>query len=172
MNIDKKNIEGIRKNETTLVKNFIVLPKKYDFNYISDLLEENHLPVGHKEIGPNINFLNICQLFNVHTFDTHFLILKDFLSKLFQYKEHPKDGADLFFSVTTSTGQPHIDKEDIFLIGLHGSTIYRVYGDRDYTIEPGDFLFIPRDLKHRAIGLTPRVILSIGFFGDRNMGPK
>ena len=68
----------------------------------------------------------------------------------------------------TCVGPPHIDEECIFLLGLKGSTIYKDYlNRRDYIVEKGDLLFIPGGIRHKAIACSPRIIASIGFFGDR-----
>jgi len=66
-------------------------------------------------------------------------------------------------------GTPHVDIEDVFIIGLKGTTIYRVFDieNKDYTIEKGDMIFIPRGIKHKVIGLNPRIVASIGYFGKR-----
>ena len=45
MLIGPKDLESIKEKKITLVKNFLTLEKNYDFNFISSLLEENHLEI-------------------------------------------------------------------------------------------------------------------------------
>ena len=85
---------------------------------------------------------------------------------MFKFKSDSRDGVDLFFSLVTQTGVPHEDVEHVFIIGLKGKTIYRIYDKNnvDYEINKGDMIFIPRKIKHKVIGLNPRIIASIGFY--------
>ena len=79
------------------------------------------------------------------------------------------DGVDLFFSFVTNASHSHVDIEDVFLIGLSGKTIYRLIKEkRDYLIEKGDLLYIPKGTAHKAISLTPRIIASVGLLGGKN----
>ena len=49
-------------------------------------------------------------------------------------------------------------------IGVEGKTLYKV-GDKQFTVEKGDVLHIPKNTFHSGIGLSPRIILS---FAIRN----
>lgn len=46
--------------------------------------------------------------------------------KLGQYSFHQKDRMDFFVSFESNVGVPHVDKEDVFILGLHGKTVYTV----------------------------------------------
>ena len=50
------------------------------------------------------------------------------------------------------------------MLGLKGKTLYKV-GDKQFTVEKGDVLHIPKNTFHSGIGLSPRIILS---FAIRN----
>ena len=93
----------------------------------------------------------------------------DFLSKLFNYERDSKDEVDLFFSIVSQVGDAHVDTEDVFILGLSGLVLYRIYEEqnKDYYLEKGDMIFIPKGLKHKVIGINPRIIASIGFYGKR-----
>ena len=67
MLIKEKELNSIKQNKVTLVKNFITLEKKYDFNLISNLIEENELIVFSKTTYGNLKDV--------------FQILKEFLVK-------------------------------------------------------------------------------------------
>ena len=45
MLLNKNQIQSIRENKVTFVKNFVSLNRPYDFNLISNLIEENNLQV-------------------------------------------------------------------------------------------------------------------------------
>ena len=165
MLIGPKDLESIKEKKITLVKNFLTLEKNYDFNFISSLLEENHLEVLQPTQHPPLK--NIYHIKSVSSSVKEFAIFFDFLKKLFKYEIDNRDEVDLFISLITQTGVPHVDIEDVFIIGLEGRLIYRTYEEKekDYEICKGDLIFIPRGLKHKVIGLSPRVIASIGFYG-------
>tara|TARA_Y100001954_G_scaffold52052_1_gene55362 strand:- start:1836 stop:2354 length:519 start_codon:yes stop_codon:yes gene_type:complete len=167
MLLQKEHLESINKEKVTYIKDFTQLNRIYDFNLISSLMEENNLTILSKTNVSNLkNVFQMCKVSNcLKEFTTFF----DFLSKLFKYERDPKDEIDLFFSLTTQIGDTHVDTEDVFIIGLTGKTIYRFYEEinTDYCINKGDMIFIPKNIKHKAIGLTPRIIASIGFFGKK-----
>ena len=167
MLINKDQINLIKENKVCYIKNFASLEREYDFNLISLLLEENNLKVGYKS---NIGDLkDIFQLARVSNCLKEFKTFLDFLSKLFKYKRDSRDEVDLFFSLVSQTGSSHTDQEDIFILGLKGSVIYRIFNiqNKDYEINKGDLIFIPKNIKHKVISITPRIIASIGFFGKK-----
>ena len=99
------------------------------------------------------------------TIDQVFHLIQDFLQKTFKYKDHDENGVDIFFSLVANTGSSHVDREDVFLLGSHGKTTYRIIPDAiDYQITKGDLLYIPRGVRHRSFSNTPRAVISIGFF--------
>jgi len=167
MLLNEVEVNSIKQNKVTLIKNFIKLHKIYDFNFISETIEENDFVVESKT---NLNNLrNVFQIRNVIDTSQEFKTLFDFLSKLFKYQRDTKDSVDLFISFVSQVGRPHIDEEDVFIVGLKGNVIYRVFDieNKEYNIEKGDMIFIPKGLKHKVIGLNPRIIASIGLYGER-----
>jgi mannose-6-phosphate isomerase-like protein (cupin superfamily) len=168
MLLKENQINSIKDKKITSVKNFINNTKIYDFNLLSNLLEENKVEsiiTGDSKMGRILE--SIFQIKGIKLLFNEFNIVFDFLLKTFRYPYHPHDDVDLFFSFVTQIGPPHIDEEDVFIIGLKGTTIYRIYDKEitDHTIEEGDLIFIPRGLKHKVIGMTPRIIASIGYHG-------
>ncbi len=170
MLLSKKQIKDIQQNKVTFIRNFTTLNKVYDFNYISVVADEY---VG-DENGIQIysrgdhSFEKVWGVKHLHNVDYDLFSYYDFLKKMFSFNEDSRSGVDLFFSFATCVGPPHIDEECIFLLGLKGSTIYKDYLNcRDYIVEKGDLLFIPGGIRHKAIACSPRIIASIGFFGDR-----
>jgi len=169
MLLNKKNIESIRKQKLTYVKNFTTIVDTYDFNKISSLVDDNYLIV-HNKSPHGLVFNAVWQLSQIDKCDNFFHMQKDFFSKLFKYVPEITDGVDIFFSFVTNTGNAHIDTEDVFLIGLYGKTTYRIIDNKkDYMIERGDLLYIPKGIKHKSISITPRAIASVGFHGGKNI---
>lgn len=167
MLIDKNNVELIKDNKTCLIKNFVSLSKKYDFNFISDLLEKNQLKVVNKTFVGDLK--DVFQIKGVSNTLNELKVFFDFLSKMFNYERDPRDEVDLFFSIVSQVGDAHEDTEDVFILGLSGVVLYRIYGEQneDYYLKKGDMIFIPRGLKHKVLGMNPRVVASIGFYGKR-----
>tara|TARA_R110000803_G_scaffold15046_1_gene41844 strand:- start:3278 stop:3781 length:504 start_codon:yes stop_codon:yes gene_type:complete len=167
MLIKAQDLKDIQENKVTLVKNFVSLERNYDFNLISKLMEENHLTIV--PMFPVGNLRDVFQMGNITNILKEFKILFDFLAKLFKYQLTKNDGIDLFFSFVSQIGNAHEDIEDVYIIGLHGKTIYRVFDEdnKDYEINKGDLIFIPKGKKHKAIAINSRIIASIGFHGKR-----
>jgi len=168
MLIKAAELDSIKQYKVTFIKNFASLTRQYDFNLLSELMEENDCLINTKYDHVS-NLKNVFQMHKVSNFLQEFKTFFDFLSKLFKYKKDANDEVDLFFSLVSQVGNSHFDKEDVFIIGLKGTTIYRVFDKekKDYTIEKGDMIFIPRGIKHKVIGLNPRIIASVGFYGKR-----
>ncbi len=175
MLIDKNQAELIKQNKICFIKKFVPLKKEYDFNFISDVLEQNHLTAFVCNTRENLK--DIFQVRAVKNVMLEFQIIFDFLRKMFKYQPHEKDEIDLFFSLVSQVGSSHVDEEDVFILGLNGTTVYRVFDkdlsnvtNKDYIIEKGDIIYIPNGIKHKVISLSPRVIASIGFFGEKING--
>tara|TARA_R100000149_G_C5856105_1_gene123353 strand:+ start:49 stop:567 length:519 start_codon:yes stop_codon:yes gene_type:complete len=170
MIIQGPELESIKNRKITFVKNFIQLKTNYDFNYISKLLEENdtlqswYRPA--KSGGPVLekNF----HIERVGDLSLELYSIFNYFKKIIKYSDHFKDNVDLFFSFVPSVGNTHDDEEDVYIVGLHGKTMYQIYGENkiDYIINKGDLIFIPKGNKHRSIALSPRIIASIGFYGS------
>jgi hypothetical protein len=169
MLIKAQDLKDIQENKVTLVKNFASLTREYDFNLISNLMEENYLSAS-----PKTTFGNLGDIFHIYKVSNclqEFKTFFDFLTKLCKYERHLKDEVDLFFSLVSQVGNTHVDNSDVFIIGLKGKTIYKVFDfeNKDYTVEKGDMIFIPKNIKHKAVGINPRIIASIGFYGKKNI---
>ena len=172
MLIKAQDLKDIQENKVTLVKNFASLTREYDFNLLSNLMEENECIISQKS-----NVGNLKDVFQIHKISNclkEFKTFFDFLTKLFKYERDLRDEVDLFFSLVSQVGNSHVDIEDVFIIGLKGKIIYRVFDfeDKDYSIEQGDMIFIPKGIKHKVIGINPRIIASIGFYGKRIYNKK
>lgn len=164
MVLNDKDIKDIKEKKVTYIKNFTSIEETYDFNKISYLVDSYSLNVDY--VPKQINYFNsIWKFRDIDKLDNQFFVLLDFLSKIFNYSFHVENGVDIFFSFVTNTGGAHVDKEDVFLVGLYGKTIYKVVeNNTDYCLERGDLLYIPKGVWHKSVSATPRSIASIGFF--------
>jgi|TARA_R110000787_G_scaffold219042_1_gene327755 hypothetical protein len=168
MIVTASNIKSILNKKPTFVKKFTSLDQEYDFNFLTKFLDDNSIPVFN--IKPSIEnpFPVLWQVKHAHNYNISFFTFLDFFKKTFKYTNGMNDGVDLFFSFVALTGISHVDMEDVFLIGLHGQTMYQdLFTGKNYIIEKGDLLFFPKQNPHRAISLTPRIILSVGVFGEK-----
>ena len=165
MLLKPSHIKSILEKKPTFIEGFTILQEKYDFNFLSSFIDSNSILVLNKKNGI---FETIWQAKNVHHHDKNLFVFFDFLKKTFKYMSDIKDGVDIFFSFTSQTGGAHKDIEDVFLLGLEGTTIYRdTLIQKDYYVNKGDLLFFPKQRQHKAISLTPRLILSMGFYGGK-----
>jgi|TARA_R100000656_G_C3900061_1_gene118562 hypothetical protein len=167
MKLNSSNIKSILNKKPTFIKNFTSLHEEYDFNFMAKFLDDNPIIIHNKQ--GNCAYPVIWQARHAQNYNSSFFTFLDFFRKTFKYTSDVQDGADLFLSFVTGTdGGPHKDDEDVFLIGLYGKTMYQdIPTDKHYIIEKGDLLFFPRQRSHRALSLTPRVILSVGFYGGK-----
>tara|TARA_R100001086_G_scaffold248283_1_gene184836 strand:+ start:464 stop:991 length:528 start_codon:yes stop_codon:yes gene_type:complete len=173
MLLDKENIQRINDKKVTYVKKFAKITNTYDFNKISELAdtysEADGIKILNQTIGQVDIFYSIWQLKFVDRIDQFLFTFRDFFQKTFNYTPEARDGVDLFFSFISVIGKPHMDEEDIFLIGLMGRTIYRITDTQeDFELQSGDLLYVPKLTRHKALSMTPRVIASVGFRGGKN----
>lgn len=175
-----EKIESIKSNKVTMIKNFISLKTKHDFNFISQLLEENDIDVDPKTTLGHLR--DVFQIRSVSFSSKDLFNVFHFIRKMFSYKKDKEDEVDLFFSFVSQVGHAHTDQEEIYILGLHGKTIYRVYESEylgselgsnsnssiDYEINEGDLIYIPKRTKHKVIGVTPRVVASIAYNNSKD----
>ena len=167
MLLKNNKVKSIRQNKVTFVKNFVNLSQDFDFNYVSNLLEENNLNVFQK--SNHMPLKAVYQIRQIEKTNNQFLIYYDFFKKLFKYNLNSLDGVDIFLSFVSSLGEAHEEEEDVFIIILKGKTIYKVYENeqKSYVMNEGDLIYIPKKIKHKVLALSPRISLSIGFYGSR-----
>jgi ribosomal protein L16 Arg81 hydroxylase len=147
------------KNE--LIKNFFSFKEKFDFNSLSNLLDRNNLinRVSSNWIQDYI-MDSVFKVKNVEK-DFYFYEIFNLLNNQFN-KLNKQTDLFLFFSLVSGNRSiTHRDNYDVYIIGLHGKTFYKVE-EKEFLLEEGDMLCIPKNMLHKAIGLTPRICLSYG----------
>jgi mannose-6-phosphate isomerase-like protein (cupin superfamily) len=152
------------RKEVVYIPNFTDIKQETDFNFLADLLERNELGSEHKNPKDRPPFQggllsSLIQVRNVEK-DDFFRQYLDIFDDTFAKGKYCD--IHLHLSFMALSGASHQDHEDVFIIGLHGHTIYKVYGHGDYDIRKGDFIYIPPNISHKAIAMGPRIIMSIG----------
>lgn len=141
-------------------KGFFVFDK-FDFNDLSNIIDKTN---SNTVISSNYVYERILE----SCFQVKHVENNKFFSRMFEQlntkfnKNKLNASIDLFFSFCAGGRSiAHKDIENVVIFGLYGKTIYLIDG-KDYTVEKGDILFIPKGITHRAIGVTPRIIGSFG----------
>ena len=152
------------RKKVVYIPNFTDIKQETDFNFLADLLERNELGSEHKNPKDRPPFQggllsSLIQVRNVEK-DDFFRQYLDIFDDIFAKGKYCD--VHLHLSFMALSGASHQDYEDVFIIGLHGHTIYKVYGHGDYDIRKGDFIYIPPNISHKAIAMGPRIIMSIG----------
>tara|TARA_E500000318_G_C3561504_1_gene213669 strand:+ start:2062 stop:2580 length:519 start_codon:yes stop_codon:yes gene_type:complete len=169
--INHEESVSIINRKLTWIKNFYNLEKEYDFNYLSKTLNSNQLVsrfFNKPSLQPSLS--DTWQIMDVSGCDELLLSWQDLIMKLGQYNFHQKDRMDFFVSFESNVGVPHVDKEDVFILGLHGKTMYTIFDKElsEIIIEKGDMVFIPSGIMHRSISITPRSIASLSLWSKSN----
>ena len=166
--VPPENVETIKNNKVTFVKNFSDIEDKYDFNFLVSLIESVGTPVDFKD-NDNSFFKKVFQIKKLKGYVKDFNFIQDFLQKFFKYYPDDRDNCDIFFSFQSTSGLSHLDIEDVFIVGLEGEVMNKTFGEvlNYYTIHKGDMIYIPKGVQHKVIGLSPRVTLSVGFYGRK-----
>ena len=144
-------------------KKFFSFKETFDFNFLSNLLDRNNFE-SNISSNPSNKFLfdSSFRIMGVEN-DYYFKELFNLLNNDYN-KENKKADLHIYFSlVSGSKSITHRDGSDVIIISLYGTTIYKIEEDY-FTLEPGDFLFIEKNKLHKAIALTPRIILSYGTY--------
>jgi ribosomal protein L16 Arg81 hydroxylase len=167
MLLKSNEIEKIIGKQFVFVKNFTEIPYKYDFNKLSNILEENNglEVVGKGSMHHPLDFYGVWALHNVENVDSFHFEFSDFFRKLCKHPDKKFSRLDLFFSLVSAMGMAHRDNENVVILGAYGKTIYRIFNKeenfKDYIMEEGDLIYIPSCLKHKSISLTPRIVISL-----------
>jgi mannose-6-phosphate isomerase-like protein (cupin superfamily) len=148
-------------NTSYLQKDFLKFTETIDFNFLSNLIDRNNLST---EISSNfINMYILDSVFKIKNVeqDKFFLKTFEYFNNIFNNKKFKTD-FHIFFSMKTGNRSiTHKDDYDVYILGLYGRTLYKVE-DKEYIVNVGDLLYIPKNHLHIAIGLTPRINLSYG----------
>ncbi len=152
--IFKKIKRAVKENKYLLIKKAIRLETfQLDFNFDSMLAmwsKNNSLYFETK--------LMVGQIFNVNNlsiFKPYITYIETNLKDLFKIGK-----LDFFFSLKGEVGPSHVDKEHVLILGIKNVTYYHL-DNKDFKVEPGDILYIPKGYLHHAFSARERIVLSL-----------
>lgn len=114
--------------------------------------------------GRKISALSIIHFITKHNANAQHYGDNDF--KNYFLKENPNKIPDQLPPPEAFNPTIHSDPVDGFFIQLQGSTLWKVYYSdktKEYVVNSGDMLFIPKGLRHSVESLCPRTAVSISF---------
>lgn len=146
-----------------LNKSFFENQNIFDFNELVNFIDKYNLQsLIQSNYLNNFILQSTFAIKNIHE-TIEFKNIFDELNLRLNKNNKPSD-LEIFFSMMSgASGIMHKDKYDVYIIGLFGNTVYKVENSY-YEIEPGDLLKIPKEYNHKAISLTPRIILSYAIY--------
>ena len=150
-------------NNKIFVKKFFNFKESFDFNTISNLLDNNNFKsIISSNWLDTFVFESVFQIINVEK-DIYFSKIFETLNEKCN-KKNKKTDLSLFFSLVSGNKSiSHKDNYDVYIIGMYGQTLYKV-NDTQFIVEKGDILYISKNSLHKAIGITPRICLSYGVY--------
>jgi quercetin dioxygenase-like cupin family protein len=133
---------------------------EFDFNDLTKLLSSDNWVSTHVGNWLNHRALQSCFVIDgVHTQKVFHNVLEKIIMD--NNLNGRRVNVHLFVGFSQgATGAIHKDDYNIYLYGLCGETMYIVEGQK-YILGKGDFLKVNKGELHQAIGVTPRMILSI-----------
>lgn len=144
-------------------KNHFNFKKKFDFNELINLIDRNNFKTFlNGNWQQEYIFDNAINIRNVETDD----FCKDIFIYLNKKLNLKNKKSDLHLFVNFTSGGKSIAHRDpyvVYIIGLHGTTLYK-NNKEEYYVNEGDVLEIKKGEEHRAIAMTPRIIASYSFY--------
>ena len=98
MLIKESELNSIKENKVTLITKFASLKNNYDFNFISNILEEDEIYTIQKTKFGNLK--DVFQVLKVNESVKECQLYLDFFKKLLRYNQDEKDGVDLFLFIS------------------------------------------------------------------------
>ena len=144
-------------SEVKFYKNYLNVDD-FDFNTLANVIDTVN---ARSLISSNyMNDLVLEACFQIRVIQSHpyFNNIWENFEREFNKDKSKESSIDIFFSYCAGGRSiSHRDREDIYIFGLYGKTIYIVEGE-EYSICKGDLIHIPKGFLHRAIAITPRII--------------
>lgn len=176
MRLDKDQIQSIKDRKLTYVKNFTVFDPPFDLNYLGEFIHrygdvstmwrnnprDRYQPQTAYQLNENFTLRNLEDR-------SYFYPYIHFLNNLFLLPTaHKPTNCYTHISFSSLSGPPHMDAEDVFIIGMHGTTIIQTLPEKEnFFIEVGDLIYLPIFKEHKGIPLTPRIVMSVGMYNHR-----
>tara|TARA_B100000900_G_C20564092_1_gene710250 strand:+ start:44 stop:550 length:507 start_codon:yes stop_codon:yes gene_type:complete len=139
---------------------------RFDFNQLTDLLSSANFKS--RVSGNHLNEFILQASYQILGTHTH-IYFKDLIEKMIKkyYLYGVPIDVDLFAGFTQSAASTiHDDPYDVLIYGLYGDTMY-IVDKKQYLVKAGDIIRINEGEVHQGIGLSPRIILSLGIRKDK-----
>ena len=132
-----------------------------DFNSLTQLLScGNYLSKLSGNYSNELILQSTFQIKNIHSDVFFYNLIKKIINKY--NLNNTKIDVDLFVGFTQgAVSIIHKDEYDVILYSLYGETMY-IVDKTKYILEQGDLIKINAGEVHQAIGISPRIILSLG----------
>ena len=154
-----KKIKIAHKNsKPLLVRNAITLKTfrlDFDFDMMFGLLAQ-HNYLGHSLKKEFVG--QIVQVNNIPIFKTYVNYISTHLKNLFNIGD-----LDFFYSLKGEIGPAHKDDENVIILGIKNITYYHI-NNIDLQINPGDVLFVPKNVLHHSFSSRERIVLSVSLW--------
>jgi mannose-6-phosphate isomerase-like protein (cupin superfamily) len=136
----------------TLIKNFFNFKNKIDFNFLSNLLDDNNFEsLISSNCTQNFVFDSVFKIAKVEE-DYYFKDIYNVLNNTYNIENRKTDLFIFFSLVSGNKTKAHRDVYDVYIIGLYGKTMYIIEGE-EFVVEPGDLLKIPKKKSEKKIVL-------------------
>lgn len=147
-----------KNNKYLLIKKAIRLQSfklDFDFNMMFSLFAQyNHLNFSQKKIFVG----QIMELNSIPIFKTYLNYVTTHLKDLFN-----TGSLDFFYSLKGEVGRAHKDSENVLILGIKNITYYHI-NNTDLQINPGDVLFVPKNILHHSFSSRERIVLSLSLW--------
>lgn len=165
--------------ETKVINNFFNADYSWD-NFIKsisdayDVNDPNNKIEGPKEVIGKVNFWQKLTVTLDNINEQNFAGIEDKVAKLVElhrtFKNVPNRCTGYFGAVSFTNKEPttgkHSDPIDVIYCQFIGSVVWSIFtdeGKKDFTLNPGDIIYVPKDIDHEVISLTPRAAISFMF---------
>jgi len=157
--IFKKIKKAVKENKCLLLKKAIRLETfRLDFNFDTMLAmwSKNNTLRFQSKLNQFVG-----QIYNVNQLS----IFKPFITYVHTNLKDLFDigNLDFFYSLKGEVGPSHFDEEHVLIIGVKNVTYYHL-DNKDFKVEPGDILYIPKNYLHHAFSARERIILSLSIW--------
>ena len=138
-----------------------------------DLSNPDNAVHPNKEVIGKVNFFQKLTMTLDNINETNFPGLQEKINKLTELHETVKPSTKCvgyFGAVSLTTKEPttgkHNDPIDVIYAQFVGSVTWTIYDDiepESFTLNPGDIIYVPKDVMHEVTSLSPRAALSFMF---------
>jgi len=137
--------------------------EKLDFNQLTNLISEGHFKSKQSSKWlENFVLQGTIVIKNVGAHPAFNSLINKIINQ-FKLKFKSMD-IDLYVGFTQgATSNIHRDDYDVYLYNLYGNVIYNI-NKENYMLEEKDLITIKQGNIHQAIGLSPRITLSLGIY--------